>query len=54
MLLLGGLLIGIAQHVGAWLLTPDRQDGIVFAVLLIFLFTRPQGFFGKAVRKVSV
>lgn len=52
--LLGGFFIGIAQHVGAWFLSAEWQEGIVFAILLVFLLVRPQGFFGKSLRKVTV
>lgn len=52
--MLGGLLVGIGQHVGAWFVAPQWQDAVVFVILLLFLLLRPQGFFGKPLRKVTV
>jgi len=51
--MLGGLLVGIGQHVGAWFLAPEWQDAVVMVILLLFLLLRPQGFFGKPLRKVT-
>jgi branched-chain amino acid transport system permease protein len=51
---LGALLIAIAQQCGVWFLPSQWQDAIVFLVLIVFLLVRPQGFFGKAVRQVTV
>ncbi len=44
---LGALLLGFAQHLGAWYVSSQWQDAIAFIILLIFLIFRPQGFFGK-------
>lgn len=52
--MLGGLLVGVAQHAGAWFLAPEWQDAVVFVILLLLLLLRPQGFFGKPLRKVTV
>ena len=52
--MLGGLLIGVAQHVGVWNLPTQWQDGIVFLILILFLLSRPQGFFGLPMRKTTV
>ncbi len=52
--LLGGLLLGLAQHLGVWKIGSEWQDAIAFAILLLFLLLRPQGFFGRRVRKVGV
>ena len=51
---LGGLLIGMAQHLGVWKISSLWQDVIVFAILLFFLLLRPQGFLGKRVKKATV
>jgi branched-chain amino acid transport system permease protein len=51
---LGGLLLGLAQHLGVWKIGSEWQDAIAFAILLLFLLLRPQGFFGRRVRKVEV
>ena len=44
---LGGLLLGIVQHIGVWYISSRWQETIVFVILIIFLLFRPQGFFGK-------
>jgi branched-chain amino acid transport system permease protein len=51
---LGGLLVGLAQNLGVWKLPTQWQDAIVFAVLILFLICRPQGFFGKPLRRSKV
>jgi branched-chain amino acid transport system permease protein len=52
--IIGGLLVGLAQHVGVWKLPAQWQDGIVFAILVLFLLVRPHGFFGRPLRAVTV
>lgn len=52
--MLGGLLIGIVQHIGVWYLPTQWQDTIVFLILILFLLLRPQGFFGLPIRKATV
>ena len=44
---IGGLLVGLAQHLGVWRLPTQWQDAIMFVVLIIFLIVRPEGFLGK-------
>jgi branched-chain amino acid transport system permease protein len=51
---LGGLAVGFAQQISAWVLPSKWQDAVVFLILTAFLFLRPQGFLGKHLRKVSV
>lgn len=53
-IVLGALLIGFAQNFGAWWLSSQWQDAIVFAILLVFLLFRPQGFLGRKVKKAAV
>ncbi|MGH7799560.1 MAG: branched-chain amino acid ABC transporter permease [Thermodesulfobacteriota bacterium] len=50
----GGLLLGLAQHLGVWKISSEWQDAIAFVILLIFLLFRPYGFFGKTLKKVEV
>ncbi len=50
----GALLLGFAQNFGVWYISSQWQDAIAFVILLIFLLFRPQGFFGKKLRKQSV
>jgi branched-chain amino acid transport system permease protein len=52
--LMGGLLLGMAQHLGVWKLSTEWQDAIAFCILLIFLVFRPQGFFGLPLRRTAV
>ncbi|MCI0401424.1 MAG: branched-chain amino acid ABC transporter permease [Gammaproteobacteria bacterium] len=52
--LLGGLLLGLAQHLGAWTLGTQWQEAIVFLILILFLLVRPQGFLGIPLRKAGV
>jgi branched-chain amino acid transport system permease protein len=51
---LGGLLIGLARNLGGWWLPARWQDAVVFAVLVVFLLLRPQGFFGKPLKKAHL
>ena len=44
---IGGLFLGIVQHLGVWFGRSEWQDAIVFGVLIFFLLFRPAGFFGK-------
>ncbi len=50
----GALLLGFAQNFGVWYISSQWQDAIAFVILLIFLLFRPQGFFGKKIRKISI
>jgi branched-chain amino acid transport system permease protein len=45
--LLGGLALGVAEHVSTVLVGPGYQEAISFLVLLIVLVLRPAGFLGK-------
>lgn len=50
----GGLLLGMAQHLAVWYISSKWEDAIAFVLLILFLLFRPQGFFGKRIRKVEV
>lgn len=52
--LLGGLLVGLARHLGVWKLPAQWQDAVVFALLILFLLLRPQGFLGRPLRKAAI
>lgn len=52
-ILLGGLLVGMAQHLVVWKLPAQWQDTSVFIILVAFLLFRPQGFLGKPLRKAT-
>ncbi len=51
---LGAFLLAFAQNFGVWKISSQWQDAIAFIVLLLFLLLRPQGFFGKKIRKAEV
>ena len=51
---LGTLLLALAQHIGLWYLSSQWQDAIAFVILLLFLIFRPQGFLGKKVKKTTI
>jgi branched-chain amino acid transport system permease protein len=50
----GALLLAIARELGVWVIGSQWQDAIAFAVLIVFLLLRPQGFLGKRLEKASV
>jgi branched-chain amino acid transport system permease protein len=50
--LLGGILLGLIQSLGAYFVSPTWADAICFVVFLLVLTFRPQGLFGGAVKKV--
>jgi len=49
--LLGGLLIGIIENLGIWLLPSTYKDVIAFVILILFLLFRPKGLFGVKTRE---
>jgi branched-chain amino acid transport system permease protein len=44
---IGGLLLGILESLGAGLISASYKDAIAFIVLLVILFVRPEGVFKK-------
>lgn len=51
---IGSLVLALAQHLGVWKIPTQWQDAIAFAILLLFLMLRPQGVFGKGVKKARL
>ncbi|MGD8782281.1 MAG: branched-chain amino acid ABC transporter permease [Ignavibacteria bacterium] len=51
---LGALLLALAQNLGVWYISSQWQDAIAFAILLVFLLFRPEGFLGRKVKKAKV
>lgn len=44
---LGGFILGLVETLCAGLISSAYKDAIAFLLLIIVLFTKPQGFFGK-------
>jgi branched-chain amino acid transport system permease protein len=44
--LLGGFFLGLAENIGIWKIQAEWKDTISFAILILFLFFRPQGILG--------
>jgi branched-chain amino acid transport system permease protein len=53
-IVLAALLLGLIQNLGAWLISSQWQDAAAFAVLVVFLLFRPEGFLGKKSVKASL
>jgi branched-subunit amino acid ABC-type transport system permease component len=43
----GAILLGLAQHLGVYVVGSQWQDAIAFGLLLLFLLLRPQGLLGR-------
>jgi branched-chain amino acid transport system permease protein len=50
----GGFLMGLAMNIGVWRISSQWQNTIAFVILLIFLIFRPQGFFGRKLKRVKL
>lgn len=44
---IGSFIIGIAENIGVWVIPPVWKDAIAYGILVIMLFIRPTGLFGK-------
>jgi len=44
---LGGLLLGVLEALGAGLISSGYKDAVTFVILLLILFLRPQGLFSS-------
>lgn len=45
--IVGGFLIGIAENLGVWFIPPVWKDTIAYGILILMLFLKPSGIFGK-------
>ena len=45
--IVGGFIIGIVENLGVWFIPPVWKDTIAYAILILMLFFRPNGIFGK-------
>lgn len=43
----GGFIIGIVENLGVWVIPPVWKDTIAYGILILVLFVRPAGLFGK-------
>lgn len=53
-IVLGSLLLAFTQNFGVWYISSQWQDAIAFAILLVFLLFKPEGFYGKKIKKAEV
>ena len=53
-IVLGSLLLATVQNLAVWFISSQWMDAIAFGLLLVFLLFRPQGFFGKKLKKAEV
>jgi branched-chain amino acid transport system permease protein len=44
---IGGLVLGVAENLGAGVTSAGYKEIIVFALLILILLLRPQGFTGR-------
>jgi len=49
--MLGGLIMGVAESLGAAYISSSFRDGFAFAVVIIFLLLRPAGILGRNVQE---
>jgi len=48
----GGFVLGLLQALVIWKFSSNWQEAITFGLLILFLVFRPQGIFGKKIRKI--
>ena len=53
-IILGSLLLALAQNFGVWYISSQWQDAIAFAILLVFLLFKPEGFYGRKIMKAEI
>jgi branched-subunit amino acid ABC-type transport system permease component len=52
--IVGGYLIGVAENLGVWYIPPVWKDTIAYGILILMLFFRPAGIFGKEETQATV
>lgn len=52
--IVGGYLIGIAENLGVWYIPPVWKDTIAYGILILMLFFRPAGIFGREETQATV
>ena len=52
--LVGGLILGLVQHLGVWAIGARWQDAIAFVVLVLCLAIRPWGIFGRPTARAAI
>ena len=53
-IVLGSLLLATAQNLAVWYISSQWMDAVAFAILLLFLLFKPEGFAGKKIRRAEV
>ena len=51
--MLGGVVLGVAEAMGAGYLSSLYRDGISYAVLIVVIIFIPAGFFGVIIRETK-
>ena len=47
--MLGGVVLGIAETLGAGYISSPYRDGVAYAVMILVIIFRPSGLLGRAV-----
>ena len=45
--IVGAFIIGIVENLGVWFIPPVWKDTIAYGILILIIFFRPAGLFGK-------
>jgi len=45
--IIGGLILGVAENLGAAYISSGLKDAVAFTIMIIVLILRPSGIFGK-------
>jgi branched-chain amino acid transport system permease protein len=50
--LLGGVILGVLESIGSYMISAGWADAIAYAAFLLVLIFRPEGLLGRSVEKV--